>query len=326
LRGLLHKAKDKQGGSVAVISAMFMLVIIGITGFVIDFGISYVDGAKLQNSLDSAVLAAVKELPADSVSTAAWSAAEDTAVYYALQNGIDIGEADISPLLRTSGKISGIKASKSITVNYIFIRVLGIKSGTLTRSSSAGLIPAGGIKGAVPLCVTSASLINSIASGMNILTIKCSSQTSDLGIDSSANGWFGALSLDGSGASNYSNLLAYGYAGILNVGQLINMENGNMSGPTMDGFTTRMSSCTNGCTAANHLSDCPKLVYVPVVETVSNKQVRVVSFACFFLLECGGSGGSSYIKAVYIDSVVLPDEAAGKVGQDFGVYTSKLLN
>jgi hypothetical protein len=116
-----------------------------------------------------------------------------------------------------------------------------------------------------------------------------------------------------------------GFNDILSVGQVLDIESGNMSGPTLEGFSSRYDACVNGCTAESFEPGCPKLVYVPVVEVLSNNQVQVVSFAAFFLDAIGGNGKDSYIKATYIKGTVLPDAASGKGGQDFGLYTSKLL-
>lgn len=326
-----NKFYDEQRGSVAVVTALFMVVLIGFSAFVMDLGVYYDQAAKLQNSLDSAVLAALQELPADNNSSAAWAAAENVAISYAALNEIDITADDIQPIYKddvTTNSIIGLKATKSIVVEYNFARVLGINSETLTRTSSAGLVPAGGIRGAVPLSVTSSSLSKAIDNGIITgITIKCSSNTGEIGIDcTGVKGWFGAMRYDGSGASTYSNLLAYGYSGALTVGQVIDMENGNLSGPTMDGFTTRYNKCKDGCTADNYLPDCPRLVYVPVVEVISSSQVKIVSFASFFLESCGGSGNDSYIKAAYIENTVVPDSVAGASGADYGLYVGKLLD
>ena len=322
---------NEQKGSVAVTVAIFMFVLIGFSAFVLDFGVYYNEASKLQNSLDSAVLAAVQELPSYGTSSSAWTAANNEAISYASLNNLDLTVNDIQPIYKdndiTTNKIIGIKATKSVTVNYNFAKVLGIDSGTVTRTSSAGLSPAGGIRGAVPLSISDTSLKNAIDSGVVTgLLIKVSTDASAIGIDSAQRrGWFGALRFEGSGASIYSDLLAYGYSGSVSIGQVLDMESGNMSGPTMDGFTTRYNKCKDGCTAENYLPDCPKLVYIPVVQVISNKQVKVVSFATFFLEECGGNGNDSYIKATYIKDTVLPDSTSGTSGEDFGLYISKLF-
>ena len=331
LRNLLNNFFRSQNGSVAVVTALSLTVLMGFSALVLDLGVSYNEASKLQNALDSAVLAAARELPAENTNSAVWVAAKNVAITFAASNNFDITSDNIEPIYKDNDAahdIVGIKVTKSIDIEYNFARVLGKNSGTVIRTASAGLSPVGGLSGAIPLSISSSSLNNAIAAdAVDELTIKCSSNADDIGIDATGeSGWFGALRFDGTGASIYSDLIAYGYSGQLCIGQVLEMENGNMSGPTMDGFTTRYNSCTDGCTADNFEPDCPRLVFIPVVQVLSNNHVKIVSFAAFFLLECGGNGQNSYIKAAYIDSVVLPDTASGTSGQDFGMYVTKILN
>lgn len=320
-----------QSGSVAVITAMSMVALLGFSALVLDLGASYHEASGLQNALDSAALAALRELPADNLSSADWAAAKIEAMHLAAANNIALTSDDIEPVYENdlaTNHIIGIKVQTSVEVDYNFAKVLGIDAGTVTRTAAAGLTPVGAVTGAIPLSITASSLDTAIASGtVTGLTIKCSSNADDIGIDcTGVNGWFGPLRFAGSGACVYSDLIAHGYSGMLQVGQVLNIESGNMSGPTLDGFRTRYDACTHGCTADCYEPDCPKLVYIPVVEVLSHCQVKIVSFAAFFLEECGGCGRNSYIKATYIEGAVLPDTASGAAGQDFGLYTGKLLN
>lgn len=329
ISSLFNQYDKKENGSTIVISALAMVALIGISAFVLDLGIVYHESSKLQNGLDSATLAAVQELPADSQSSIKWINAKNEACSFARLNHIDLMDEDIQPVYEDDGindKIIGIKVNKTMQVNYSFAKVFGLDSGTIERTATAEISPAGGIKGAIPLSISASSLNEAIAAGaISELTIKCCSNADDIGIDSTGvSGWFGALRFENSGASIYSNLLAYGYSGVLRVGQILEMENGNMSGPTLDGFTTRYNQCTSGCTADSFEPDCPKLVYIPVIEVLSSSKVKVVAFAAFFLLECGGNGNNSYIKAAYTKNTVLPDAASGTEGEDFGLYVSKL--
>ena len=331
MQKFFYKFHSDQQGSAAVVTALFMVVLIGFSAFALDLGVYYAEASRLQNSLDSAVLAALQELPATNTSSSAWTAAKNSAISYAALNETVITADDIQPIYKddvATNSIIGIKATKSTVVEFNFAKVLGINSGTVVRTASAGLVPAGGISGAVPLSITDSSLSDALENGtLTGLTIKCSSNSGDIGIDSTGvNGWFGALRFEGSGASIYSNLLAYGYSGTLTVGQVLEMENGNMSGPTMDGFTTRYNRCNDGCTAEDYLPDCPRLVYIPVVQVVSSSRVKIVSFATFFLESCGGSGRNAYIRASYLNDIVVSNSAAGVSGLDFGIYVGKLMN
>ncbi|MPM05760.1 hypothetical protein SDC9_52055 [bioreactor metagenome] len=331
LRKYLNKFCCEQRGSVAVITAMAMVALLGISALVLDIGVSYNEASKLQNALDSAALAAVCELPAENSNSASWAAAKHEAISLAAANDCSLSPEDVQPIYKdnvTTNKIIGIKVTKSIVVKYNFAQVIGIDSGTITRTASAGLTPVSGVTGAVPLCISYSSLSNAIAANATAgLIIKCSSNTGDIGIDCTGlSGWFAALRFDGNGASIFSDLIANGYQGDLRIGQVINTESGNMSGPTMDGFTTRVAKCTDGCTASCYEPNCPRLVNIPVIEIVSNNEVRIVSFATFFVLECGGSGKDAYIKATYIKNSVLSDSVPGAAGQDCGLYVRRLLN
>jgi hypothetical protein len=118
--------------------------------------------------------------------------------------------------------------------------------------------------------------------------------TGQIGIDCTGlSGCSAPFGFDGGGASTYSALLAYGYSGTLRIGQVLDVENGNMSGPTLEGCHIRCDACVHGCTAGFYEPNCPRVILIPVVEIISNNQVRVVSFACFFLDEYGGSGNDS---------------------------------
>lgn len=329
LRDLFCRFFQNQRGSVAVITAVSITALIGFAALVLDLGGAYNEASKLQNALDSAVLAAAQELPAENSSSEHWGAAKNEAVSLSEQNNYRLTPDEIKPIYEddiSSNRIIGIKVTKSIEVSYNFARVFGVNSSTITRTASAELAPAGGLRNAVPLSITSSALSNAIAKhAVDNLTIKCCSTSGDIGIDCTGDsGWFGALRFEDSGASVYEALLAYGYQGDLYVGQILDMENGNMSGPTLDGFTTRYYSCTSGCTPACYEADCPRLVYIPVVEILPKDQVKIVSFATFFLTECGGSGNDCYIKATYIPDVVVPDAVAGSSAQDFGVYVTRL--
>ncbi len=329
LRNFLDKFFSQQKGSVAVVVALSLVVLLGFSALVVDFGSVHNQKSKLQNALDSAVLSAAQELPAGNTSSVKWIEAQNQAITYAAANNYEISADDIEPVYKDNqmtNKIIGIKVTKSIGVDYYFAKVMGFDSATVSGIAAAGVTPAGGVTGAVPLSITDSSLRAAINAGAtDNLTIKCSSNANDIGIDNStASGWFGALDF-GSGASDYTLYIANGYSGSIQVGQILDMENGNMSGPTLDGFTTRYNKCADGCTADNFTDDCPRIVYVPVVQVISNSQVKVVSFAAFYLLECGGNGKNSYIKAKYIPGKVIPNSATGAGGEDFGLYTSRLL-
>lgn len=332
MQNVLHNISRGQSGSAMVVTAMALVVLMGFSALVVDLGTVYYETSKLQNALDSGALGAVRELPASSISSSRWAAAKSEAISLAAANHFTIGPADVQPVYEdgdSAKRIIGIRLNKSVEVQYSLARILGINSSMVTKSSTAELKSAGGITGAVPLCITADSLSAAITAHYTTnMVIKCTPKTTDINI-TEVGGWFGALRFDGTGASVYTELLAYGYIGALHVGQVLDMETGNMTGPTLDGFFTRFSMCTSGCTAESHEPDCPRVVYVPVVSTdpadpdIGNKQVKIVSFAAFFL-ESVGTASNPEIRASYLPEIVLSDMVSGASTEDFGVYVSRL--
>ena len=71
---IFEKSKE-QDGATAVIVALLMVALIGMSALVIDLGNSYLSASKLQSALDSTALAAVQELPADNTEDPDWQAA-----------------------------------------------------------------------------------------------------------------------------------------------------------------------------------------------------------------------------------------------------------
>ncbi len=254
MQRVLHKICRGQGGATMVITAMFLVALMGFSALVVDLGSVYYASSKLQNALDSAALAAVKELPATSTSSSEWTVAKSEAVALASANHFTLSEDDIAPVYLggdSSKKIIGIRVTKNAEVPFSFARVLGINSSTISRGATAEVEPAGGITGgAVPLSITDTALQSAInkatqdsgtAAGL-LLQIKCCTNTGEIGIDSTGeSGWFGALLFPDTNAT-FEVLLENGYSGSLYVGQILKMNSGNMSGPTIKGTDARIEA------------------------------------------------------------------------------------
>jgi len=110
------------------------------------------------------------------------------------------------------------------------------------------------------------------------------------------------------------------------IGQLVEKEMGNKSGPTEQGVGDRIAACTRtpSCTANDYEPDCPRLVWVPVVQEVDNKTVRVVGFAAFFLQRVDGSGNDNNVWATFIKETISAEIDSGAA--DYGLYGAKLTN
>ena len=318
----LKKMYSSQEGAIAVIVALSMVVLMASAALTLDLGMAYHKTSKLQNAMDSAVLAAAQELPAGSTSSAEWTAACDAATQYAHANGVD---AVTIAAITKYGKIMGIHASSETEVEYTFARAIGKESGDISRSAAAEKQPVSGMSGVVPLSAWSTLM----TSGGGITTGEAI--TLKVGKDGQkeypGSGWFGALSLGGSGASNYKDNLINGYDGDVTYGSIITTENGNMSGPTISGFDERISG-HELCTYASHESDCPRIVIVPIVDAFDASghfKVKVLGFAAFFLEDMTDEAGKAVITARYIDEITVSGGASTNASaEDYGVYAVKL--
>ena len=136
MKRFLHNQK----GSVLIVVALAMVAFMGMAALSVDLGTAYVTKSNLQKAADAASLAGAEMLP-DA------SSARTTAITYAGINGISTsGQTSITNGIQTAeatattpynGDSTKVKVVCTRTVNYIFAKVLGINSGTVTVSSVA---------------------------------------------------------------------------------------------------------------------------------------------------------------------------------------------
>ncbi len=166
-------------------------------------------------------------------------------------------------------------------------------------------------------------------SGQTGSSVDGSSQDQSDGSESSCNqaygsGNYGFLALGGAGAQQFSQNLMVGYSGVLSVGQQVQTEPGDMSGPVSQAVSYRLQQ-GQGWTFATASNGCPRVILLPVVNTldVNGKSgVTIVGFAAFYLDGLQGSGGHQQIVGRFLQMVV-----PGTIGQgtNFGLYGARLI-
>jgi len=113
---MFNKQPCHDKGSIMVLVALSLTVLLGICALVIDVGMVYATKAKLQNVADAAVLAAAQDLPNTNT-------AINTAIYYAGQNGVQ--ESETTPTAPYNDDSTMIEVVCTKTVSYTFAKVLG---------------------------------------------------------------------------------------------------------------------------------------------------------------------------------------------------------
>ncbi|MDD3364950.1 MAG: pilus assembly protein TadG-related protein [Syntrophomonas sp.] len=298
-----------EKGTVVVVLAIAMSVLAGFTALVTDVGFKYFNEAKLVNALDSAVLAGVQELPADP------QLALEQAVNYADLNGILGGESSFQVDV-SNRSVSG---TANRQLGLFFARVLGFETTQVSASSKARIAPISSTGGIVPFGV----IKEAYTFGQEV-TLKEGAG------DQSYSGWFGALRLGGTGALVYRDNIKYGYPEIISIGDVLEIESGNMSGPTRAGIEYRLDECHHvpQCSINSYVHGCSRILIVPMVNIEDINEgghpasVRVVGFAAFLVNEYIGNGQESNVVGYFINYVA--SGTTSENGSDFGLYGSQL--
>jgi Flp pilus assembly protein TadG len=279
-----------EAGQVLVIVAAAMAGILGFLALVVDVGLLYAERARAMNAAEAAATAGVQWLPGDV------AAATATAVDYAQRNGIAAGQTTVT----ITQSNTQLRVSVRKDVQLFFARVLGINTAPVSGKAAVRLLAVQRVTGAAPLGVEKQSFVYG---GTYYLK-------NSPGYGGSYKGNFGCLALGGRGGANYANNLANGYQGELQLGDIVETEPGNKSGPTNDGISARMNADPTG-TYENHRPDSPRILKVPVVEWSAGggrSTAKVVGFAAFWLEGSGGSGDQNYVTGRFMQLLASPGE------------------
>ena len=293
----LFRAHDSESGAVLVFLIATVAVLLAVGSLVLDVGYVFARRTQLSNAVDAASLAGVLELPASAAS--AWEMASDYLT-------VNYGSVDNASVVIGSD-LSSVSVWASDRVKIFLGSVFGLESVAISARAKAQIAPAARVKGVRPFGVIEQDFVY----GQEYVLKHAKHK--DL-----APGNFGALALGGTGAKVYENNIKYGYNGWIEVGENIETEPGNMSGPTYYGVNYLRNLCNHSpaCTFETVKPGCPRLVVVPVVESFDDKKgrdlVTVVGFACFFLERCEGKGNESFVIGRFLERQI--DAQPGDAG------------
>lgn len=303
-----QKVENEQG-SVIVLFALSLTVLLGFTALVFDIGTAYLQNVRISNAVDAAALAGSQALP-DSPERA-YQLARD----YAEKNGV--APEDLTVEIVDNNREIRVEARKHVA--YSFAPVLGISFVDVQQGAGAKVGAVSSVWGAVPFSIQEEELYYGEE---YVLKSGSDSNPPD---EAAHTGWFGALGLSGSGASTYEQDIKMGYQGWLAIGDIVDIENGNMSGPTTRGVNYRISQCKHSpaCTAEHFAADCPRLIRVAVVEPQGKKTVLVKGFAVFFLDRVDGQGNENNVWGTFV-RMSLPGEITDDPAADYGANSHVL--
>lgn len=313
-----RRAHD-ESGQMLVLMVAGLAAFIAIVGLSVDVGQVVFTRTDLQKVADAAAFAGAQDLPSSSAATT------NANTYVGLNASNTSAVVAISQTYNANDTIQ-VTATRPVT--YAFLRLVGLKGTTVSAKAKVRVGTFNGGNGIVPWGLVASDnkdfLGNSCFNGMvnGAPTFK-QDQTCILkyGAGSNSGGDFGALALDGTGASNYRDDIANGSNTSFTKGQKVDAQTGNMQGPTGQGIADRLaaappSTCnTNdrdsilrtsgektsivpGC--ENH----PRILIIPVVDKIDNPAVStILGFAFMFLHGEGGGGGHTSVETEFVSFV-----------------------
>lgn len=298
---------NKKGNS-SIILLFTTIIIIALMSLTVDAGLLYLEKAKLQNTVDSAALAAVSAYGEGREKML------EEAAKYAELNGVQPSELSIN--IREDNRRVTITAGKSVPL--YFARLFSISSSDVGAKAVALTGPITATKGIRPFAVEQ----QEFAYG-ETYTLKEGGGDGDTGN-------YGALSLEGGGARAYKGFLINGYNASppLGVGDEVETEPGNMAGATSDGIQEILESDTNdhGEDLSKLEANCPRLIKIPVVDSMDvngRSFVTIVGFAAFFLDNLESNGGHTEIKGRFVKCVT--EGEIDENGAGYGLFGTKLV-
>ncbi len=322
---LLRCLHTGQRGQTLIIGVMFMSVIAGGAAIAVDTGSYMSHRRSLQNAADAIALSASQGLP--DTGDALILANE-----WAELNGIDPEEINVTFTQQILPGEANPKVTVELTVGHslTFMSVLGLDSAEIDVSAAAVRTSPGGSNGLTPWSVLEEA--KDLADPGDTVVLKYDA-------DDVQNGNFGALRIDGNGASTYRDTIKFGSDnGLCASGvpdcddpSTVQTEPGNMTGPTSQATDYRIDNTSLACDTweetvienvdgshsirpecnpftAGGNEDSLRLIIVPVIDSLCSNggcYVTVVEFALFFLEgygEGGCSGNDCEIEGRFIQS------------------------
>ncbi len=290
-----------------IVFVFSLVAIAACMALVTDIGLLAVEKARLNNAVDAATLAAARariERPGTE---------RQVAASYLEKNGFK----DVAFDMQIDTVTNTLEILASEPVPYGFGKILGIDGATAQARAAGRVLPVMGVNSGIrPFAIADMPLVLG------------ADYTLKEGGGSGTTGNYGAIELGGAGAKTYLDNIVEGYDGRLMVGDSIDTEPGNMSGPTYTGVTALLADCTHNpkCTPTAFEPDCPRLITIVIVNTLAvngRSSVTIKGFASFFLTGVDGVGRESIVHGTFVRSVT--SGVTADTQSDYGLYGVKLI-
>ena len=307
----LKNRLNNQRGSVIVLLALGMTVLLGATALVADVGVNYVIQSRLSIAADAAALAGGTQLKNGR------EAVIQTAVTIAAANGV----AAENVIVDVDEDVRGVTVSTQAPMELFFANIFGAEGGIMEQRARVAFTRPTAFFDIFPLGMDEDVDVD-YSTRVNLFG-------DDLLGDSSKRGALSFRDEDGklmTGASTLRKFLQEGYPGLVEIDDLIYTKGGVNFGPVSDGIDYRIAEAakTHECSLNNCPSDCPRIIILPVYHQVAGDDVQVVDFAAFWIESISGGGTNLEVWGHFIAPYVSP--AASVEGESpYGMTATRLV-
>lgn len=297
--------RSRKGSSIVFFAVTLTLIAV-VAALTVDIGAFVLEKSKLSSSVDAAALAGAQELVTNSSNT------HNIVTEYLAKNIRNLNSTNL--IIDGSQKTVEVSGVKS--VDGYFARIINVNNHEISSTAKAKVENIVSLKGARPLAVVQQTFTYG-----SVYTLK-------EGGGDGTTGNYAAMALGGTGAAVYRNNMLQGYNGTMSVGDIIETETGNISGTTETCINQLVQQCnhTPPCTYLSYNVNCQRIIFIPVVDTLSvngRKCVKVLGFATFFLEGVTSSSGQADVTGRFI-TYCMHGETSTAIN-DYGTYGIKLI-
>jgi hypothetical protein len=306
------KALRREEGQVTVLTAVFIVALLGMAGFVLDVGSWFRQQRVVQTTVDSAALAGAQSLPGDPINASA------LATTFAGKNG---GVAGLNVTIGTKWKPNDLISVKQTTPsNGFFSKLFGVTTVSLSAKASAIAEVPAAARWVAPIVV---NIKHPDLSGPGCPCFQVPT-TLDLG-KTGAPGAFALINLDTTdttgtiGASTLASWIVKGYDKYLPLGQYFSDPGAKWN-----------NNSIQAAMQARYGTDLLFPVYDTLINQGSNAEYHILGWAGFHLTlaQASGSSGkvSGYFTQVIWEGLVDQSGPSNPEIPDLGVHSVALVD
>jgi hypothetical protein len=303
-----NKLKEEQSGSAIILVSLSLIVLLAITGIVIDGGRLFMTKSSMQKAANAAVLSGAQELTAN-----------EADVTQIVQEVLQAHSEDSSlQTLNIQMEQKKVSVDLKRDVPLAFSKLFGIDTAPVEVHAAAKIGTMGKAVGVAPLGIDESIPLEFYKK----YQLKVDQTEADTG-------YFGILGLGGTGSKTYEYNLRYGYENPLEIGDRLLTETGNVAGKTSSVVDELITACPITGDPLDVDRDCERILLIPVYKPIHYnsggqlQEVEITGFAYFLITDqLATNGPDKSITGMFIEKTGTGFE--GSTATNNGAYSIRL--